>query len=121
MKKYILFVLVFALMLSCTAHNGRPIQYKAVALYETNDTTTILYTFKDNVLYIDEVGNEGFAYRYCTYKMGDKSFLKFYDENWSCWYEYEFIRRPNGDIVIKCEEGDILLEKQKKIIDLDFS
>lgn len=122
MKKFILFVLVSLLMLSCTAQNGNSVfvQYKAVALYEDTDTTTILYTFKDNIMYIDEVGNEGFAYPYVMEKRGRHSYLRFYDEVWGHWYEYEIIRRPNGDIVIKCNDGDILLKKQKKIIDLDF-
>ena len=60
---FILFVLVSFLVLNCAAHNGNsmPTQYKAVALYEDADTATILYTFKGDTLYIDEVGDEGFA------------------------------------------------------------
>lgn len=122
MKKFILFALVSLLMLDCTAQNSNsmPTQYKAVALYEDTDTTTILYTFKDDILYIDEVGNEGFAYPYIMEKRGRHHYLRFYDEVWEDWYEYEFVRRPNGDIVIKCKEGDILLQKQKNFIDLGF-
>lgn len=118
MKKFILFALVSLLMLGCTAQNSKsmPTQYKAIALYEDTDTTTILYTFKDNIMYIDEVGNEGFAYPY----MVERHCLYFYDEVWDNWYRYEFVRRPNGDIVIKCKEGDILLQKQKNFIDLGF-
>ena len=51
---------------------------------------------------------------------GGHSYLKFYDEVWGDWYEYEIIRQPNGDIIIKCNDGDILLQKQNKIIDLGF-
>ena len=65
MKKFILFAFVLNFMFGCTEKNGSmPMQYKAVSLYEDNDTTTILYTFKNDVLYIDEIGNEGFAYQY---------------------------------------------------------
>ena len=122
MKKFILFALVSLLMLGCTAqnYNSMPTQYKAVALYEDTDTTTILYTFKDDILYIDEVGNEGVVYPYIMEKRGRHHYLRFYDEVWEHWYEYEFVRRPNGDIVIKCKEGDILLQKQKNFIDLGF-
>lgn len=122
MKKFILFALVSLLMLGCTAQNSKsmPTQYKAVALYEDTDTTTILYTFKDDIMYIDEVGNEGFAYPYIMKKRGSHNYLCFYDEVWEYWYEYEFVRIPNGDVVIKCEEGDILLQKQNNFIDLGF-
>lgn len=121
MKKFILFAFVLIFMFGCTKKNGSmPMQYKAVSLYEDNDTTTILYTFKNDVLYIDEIGNEGFAYLYSMETRGGHSYLKFYDEVWGDWYEYEIIRQPNGDIIIKCNDGDILLQKQNKIIDLGF-
>ena len=43
MKKFILFALVSFLMMDCTAHNGNDMamQYKAVALYEENDTAMV--------------------------------------------------------------------------------
>ena len=51
MKKFILFAFVLIFMFGCTEKNGSmPMQYKAVSLYEDNDTTTILYTFKNDVL-----------------------------------------------------------------------
>ena len=122
MKKFILFVLVSFLVLNCAAHNGNgmPTQYKAVALYEDADTATILYTFKGNTLYIDEVGNEGFAYHYVIEKRGQQNYLRYYDEVWGELYEYEIIYTPNGDIIINFDKGGVLLRKQKKIMDLGF-
>ena len=122
MKRFILFVLVSFLVLNCAAHNGNsmPTQYKAVALYEDADTATILYTFKGDTLYIDEVGNEGFAYHYVIEKRGQQNYLRYYDEVWGELYEYEITYTPNGDIIIKFNEGDVLLQKQKKVIDLGF-
>ena len=122
MKKFILFILVSFLMMDCTAHNGNGMttQYKAVALYEDADTAMVLYTFKDDTLYIDEVGNEGFAYHYVMEKRGQHNYLRYTDEVWGELYEYEIIYTPNGDIIIKFDEGDILLQKQKKVIDLGF-
>ena len=122
MKKFILFALVSFLMMDCTAHNGNDMatQYKAVALYEDADTAMVLYTFKDDTLYIDEVGNEGFAYHYVIEKRGQQNYLRYYDEVWGELYEYEITYTPNGDIIIKFNEGDVLLQKQKKVIDLGF-
>ena len=122
MKRFILFVLVSFLVLNCAAHNGNgmPTQYKAVALYEDADTAMVLYTFKDDTLYIDEVGNEGFAYHYVIEKRGQQNYLRYHDEVWVELYEYEIIYTPNGDIIIKFDEGDVLLQKQKKFIDLGF-
>ena len=122
MKRFILFVLVSFLVLNCAAHNGNgmPTQYKAVALYEDADTATILYTFKGDTLYIDEVGNEGFAYHYVMEKRGRHNYLRYHDEIWNEWYEYEFAYTPNGDIIIKFDKGGVLLRKQKKITDLGF-
>ena len=110
-------------IITCLASNDEYIiiQYRAIALYEDSDTSTILYTFTKDTLYIDEVGNEGFAYRYDMYDYGEHSYLKFYNEFWGVCYEYKYLKRPNGDIVLKREEGDILLEKQKKNIDLGFN
>lgn len=109
-------------MMDCTAHNGNDMatQYKAVALYEDADTAMVLYTFKDDTLYIDEVGNEGFAYHYVMEKRGQHNYLRYTDEVWGELYEYEFIYTPSGDIIIKSDEGDVLLQKQKKVIDLHF-
>ena len=122
MQRFILFALVSFLVLNCAAHNGNsvPTQYKAVALYEDADTATILYTFKGDTLYIDEVGNEGFAYHYVIEKRGQQNYLRYYDEVWGELYEYEIIYTSNGDIIIKFDEGDVLLQKQKKVIDLGF-
>lgn len=124
MKKFILFALVSFLMMDCTAHNGNDMamQYKAVALYEDTDTDTamVLYTFKDDTLYVDEVGNEGFAYHYVMEKRGQHNYLRYTDEVWGELYEYEFIYTPSGDIIIKFDEGYVWLQKQKKVIDLHF-
>lgn len=122
MKKFILFTLVSFLMMDCTTHNGNdvPMQYKAVALYEDTDTAMVLYTFKDDTLYIDEVGNEGFAYHYVMEKRGQHNYLRYYDDIWGEMYEYEFDYTPNGNIIIKFDEGYVWLQKQKKVIDLHF-
>ena len=122
MKKFILFALVSFLMMDCTAHNGNDmaVQYKAVALYEDTDTAMVLYTFKDDTLYVDEVGNEGFAYHYVMEKRGQHNYLRYTDEVWGELYEYEFIYTPSGDIIIKFDEGYVWLQKQKKVIDLHF-
>ena len=122
MKKFILFILVSFLMMDCTAHNGNDMvtQYKAVALYEDTDTAMVLYTFKDDTLYVDEVGNEGFAYHYVMEKRGQHNYLRYTDEVWGELYEYEFIYTPSGDIIIKFDEGYVWLQKQKKVIDLHF-
>lgn len=124
MKKFILFALVSFLMMDCTAHNSNDMamQYKAVALYEDTDTDTamVLYTFKDDTLYVDEVGNEGFAYHYVMEKRGQHNYLRYTDEVWGELYEYEFIYTPSGDIIIKFDEGYVWLQKQKKAIDLHF-
>ena len=122
MKKFILFALVSFLMMDCTAHNGNDMamQYKAVALYEDTDTAMVLYTFKDDTLYVDEVGNEGFAYHYVMEKCGQHNYLRYTDEVWGELYEYEFIYTPSGDIIIKFDEGYVWLQKQKKVIDLHF-
>lgn len=122
MKKFILIALVSFLMMDCTAYNGNdvPTQYKAVALYEDTDTAMVLYTFKDDTLYVDEVGNEGFAYHYVMEKRGQHNYLRYTDEVWGELYEYEFIYTPSGDIIIKFDEGYIWLQKQKKVIDLHF-
>lgn len=122
MKQIILFCLLFVGFFTCCASKENDIiQYKAVSLIDKNDTTEVYYTFTKDTLFIDEVGNEGFAYSYSTERCGKHDYLRFYDEVWECWYEYETIRKPNGDIVIKCKEGDILLEKQNKITDLGFN
>lgn len=123
MKKFILFALVSFLMMDCTAHNSNDMamQYKAVALYEDTDTAMVLYTFKDNTLYVDEVGNEGFAYHYVMEKRGQHNYLRYTDEVWGELYEYEFIYTPSGDIIIKFDEGYVWLQKQKKVIDLHFN
>ena len=109
-------------MMDCTAHNGNDMatQYKAVALYEDADTAMVLYTFKDDTLYIDEVGNEGFAYHYVIEKRGQQNYLRYYDEVWGEWYEYEIGYKSNGDIMLMFDEGYVLLEKQKKVVDLGF-
>ena len=122
MKKFILFILVSFLMMDCTAHNGNDMamQYKAVALYEDTDTAMVLYTFKDDTLYVDEVGNEGFAYHYVMEQRGQHNYLRYTDEVWGELYEYEFIYTPSGDIIIKFDEGYVWLQKQKKVIDLHF-
>lgn len=122
MKKFILFALVSFLMMDCTAHNGNDMamQYKAVALYEDTDTAMVLYTFKDDTLYVDEVGNEGFAYHYVMEQRGQHNYLRYTDEVWGELYEYEFIYTPSGDIIIKFDEGYVWLQKQKKVIDLHF-
>ena len=122
MKKFILSILVSFLMMDCTAHNGNDMamQYKAVALYEDTDTAMVLYTFKDDTLYVDEVGNEGFAYHYVMEKRGQHNYLRYTDEVWGELYEYEFIYTPSGDIIIKFDEGYVWLQKQKKVIDLHF-
>ena len=124
MKKFILITLVSLsfFIMGCAAHigNDMPTQYKAVAFCEDGDTTTILYTFKGDTLYVDEVGNEGFAYRYAMEKRNQRNYLRYYDEVWGELYEYEIIYTPNGDIIIKLDEGDILLKKKKKVIDLGF-
>ena len=122
MKKFILFAVVSFLMMDCTAHNGNDMamQYKAVALYEDTDTAMVLYTFKDDTLYVDEVGNEGFAYHYVMEKRGQHNYLRYTDEVWGELYEYEFIYTPSGDIIIKFDEGYVWLQKQKKVIDLHF-
>lgn len=122
MKKFILFALVSFLMMDCTAHNGNDMamQYKAVALYEDTDTAMVLYTFKDDTLYVDEVDNEGFAYHYVMEKRGQHNYLRYTDEVWGELYEYEFIYTPSGDIIIKFDEGYVWLQKQKKVIDLHF-
>ena len=122
MKKFMLFALVSFLMMDCTAHNGNDMamQYKAVALYEDTDTAMVLYTFKDDTLYVDEVGNEGFAYHYVMEKRGQHNYLRYTDEVWGELYEYEFIYTPSGDIIIKFDEGYVWLQKQKKVIDLHF-
>ena len=122
MKKFILFALVSFLMMDCTARNGNDMamQYKAVALYEDTDTAMVLYTFKDDTLYVDEVGNEGFAYHYVMEKRGQHNYLRYTDEVWGELYEYEFIYTPSGDIIIKFDEGYVWLQKQKKVIDLHF-
>ena len=124
MKKFILITLVSLsfFIMGCAAHigNDMPTQYKAVAFCEDGDTTTILYTFKGDTLYVDEVGNEGFAYNYVIEKRGQQNYLRYYDEVWGELYEYEIIYTPNGDIIIKLDEGDVLLQKQKKVIDLGF-
>ena len=122
MKKFILFALLSFLMMDCTAHNGNDMamQYKAVTLYEDTDTAMVLYTFKDDTLYVDEVGNEGFAYHYVMEKRGQHNYLRYTDEVWGELYEYEFIYTPSGDIIIKFDEGYVWLQKQKKVIDLHF-
>lgn len=124
MKKFILITLVSLsfFIMGCAAHIGNdiPTQYKAVAFCEDGDTTTILYTFKGGTLYVDEVGNEGFAYRYVMEKRNQRNYLRYYDEVWGELYEYEIIYTSNGDIIIKFDEGDVLLQKQKKVIDLGF-
>ena len=116
MKKFILFYLFATCFLaSCCAKQKRISQYKAYC--DDADTTDVVYTFKDNLLYIDEIGNEGFCY---AYKMDDRN-LSFYDELWGIWYHYKIDRKSNGDIIIKGDDCDILLKKQNKIIDLDFN
>ena len=122
MKKFILFALVSFLMMDCTAHNSNDMamQYKAVALYEDTGTAMVLYTFKDDTLYVDEVGNEGFAYHYVMEQRGQHNYLRYTDEVWGELYEYEFIYTPSGDIIIKFDEGYVWLQKQKKVIDLHF-
>ena len=86
MKKFILITLVSLsfFIMGCAAHigNDMPTQYKAVAFCEDGDTTTILYTFKGDTLYVDEVGNEGFAYRYVMEKRNQRNYLRYYDEVW---------------------------------------
>lgn len=90
------------------------VQYQVVD--NTDTSSVILYTFTDSVLYIDEIGNEGFGYPYKI--VGDSLYI--YDVIGDCW-ECGIITKLSNDsdtIRIKFSQEEIILKNNENIISI---
>lgn len=88
------------------------VQYQVVD--NTDTTTNVLYTFTDSVLYIDEIGNEGFGYPYKV--VGDSLYI--YDiigDSWECGIISK-VGNDNTLIRIKFNEEEITLRSMENIV-----
>lgn len=89
-------------------------QYQVVNNADTS--SVILYTFTDSVLYIDEIGNEGFGYPYKI--VGDSIYI--YDiigDSWECGIITK-LGNDSNTIRIKFSQEEIILRNIKNIISI---
>lgn len=113
-KKFIIILISFIVLCvggakSSNLKDSIVYQYKVVNGDCIN--TTILYTFTDSIMYIDEVGNEGFGYLYKFVNKNKKDYIYYYDDFEKIWYSVEVVLDKNNHIKrIKFRDCEAILQ-----------
>lgn len=115
MKKKFIIILISFFTLCIGSVNGSNRNDSIISKYKVVNAdcinTTILYTFTDSIMYIDEVGNEGFGYLYKFVNKNKKDYIYYYDDFEKIWYSVEVVLDKNKYIKrIKFRDCEVILQ-----------